>query len=87
MSRVLLLGSYAPSLVLFRAPLLRALVEAGHQVIASAPDEGRGVPSAMEDLGVRWHPINFKRNRERKDSQAALATRLPNPLGIPWKRT
>ena len=80
MSRVLLLGSYAPSLVLFRAPLLRALVEAGHQVIASAPDEGRGVPSAMEDLGVRWHPINFQRNRVQPLQDLLFVRRLRHHL-------
>ena len=62
-SRVLLLGSYAPSLVLFREPLLKALVQAGHEVIASAPDEDPDVPQAMEALGVQWHPIEFERNR------------------------
>lgn len=63
MSRVLVLGGYAPTLFLFRAPLLKALVEAGHEVIASAPDEDPRVPSAMSALGVQWKPIEFERNR------------------------
>ena len=63
MSRVLLFGGFAPSLILFRAPLLRAMVEAGHEVIAAAPDEDHRVAPAMEEMGVKWHPINFERNR------------------------
>jgi glycosyltransferase involved in cell wall biosynthesis len=35
--RVLLLGSYAPSLINFRGPLVEAMVARGHQVIAAAP--------------------------------------------------
>jgi hypothetical protein len=34
---VLVLGSFAPSLVLFRGPLIRAMVEHGHKVVAAAP--------------------------------------------------
>lgn len=80
MSRVLLLGSYAPSLVLFRAPLLRALVEAGHEVIASAPDEDPGIPNAMAHLGVLWHPIDFERNRVQPVQDLRLVRRLQHLL-------
>ena len=63
MSRIILFGGFAPSLILFRAPLLRALVDAGHDVIAAAPDEDPRVPEAMKAMGVRWYPIDFERNR------------------------
>lgn len=76
MSRVLLLGSYAPSLVLFRAPLLRALVQAGHEVVASAPDEDASIGDAMEQLGVRWAPIDFERNKVQPLRDLVLVRRL-----------
>ncbi|TKD51394.1 glycosyltransferase family 4 protein [Sphingomonas baiyangensis] len=38
MARVLLVASYAPSLVNFRAPLIGALRDAGHDVHVAAPD-------------------------------------------------
>ena len=34
---VLLLGSFAPSLVHFRGALIAAMVERGHKVVAAAP--------------------------------------------------
>ena len=63
MSRVLVFGGMARTLIMFRTPLLRALVAAGHEVVAAAPDEDPDVPPAMAALGVEWYPINFRRNR------------------------
>ena len=76
MSRILLFGSYAPSLVLFRAPLLKALVAAGHEVIASAPDEDPSIPDAMKALGVDWQPIDFERNRVQPIQDLLFVRRL-----------
>ena len=36
--KVLLLGSFAPSLIIFRGPLIAAMAERGHEVFAAAPD-------------------------------------------------
>ena len=80
MSRVLLLGSYAPSLVLFRAPLLKALVQAGHEVVASAPDEDSSIAGAMDRLGVRWAPIDFDRNKVQPLKDLRLVRRLRSHL-------
>ena len=63
MSRVLVFGGLARTLVMFRLPMLRAMVAAGHQVIASAPDEDPEVPVVLNSIGVDWRPINFERNR------------------------
>ena len=79
-SRVLLLGSYAPSLVLFRAPLLKALVAAGHEVIASAPDEDPAVAASMEAIGVQWDPIQFERNRVQPVKDLLFVRRLRSHL-------
>ena len=36
-STVVVLGAYAPSLILFRGKLIEALVSRGHRVVASSP--------------------------------------------------
>ncbi len=65
MSRVLMLTGFAPGLIYFRQPLLRAMVAAGHEVIAAAPSEDDRVPPMLSDLGATWRPIEFDRNRVR----------------------
>ena len=80
MSRVLVFGALARTLVLFRAPLLRALVEAGHEVVAAAPDEDPDVPAAMASLGVGWHPIDFERNRVQPIRDLLLVSRIRSML-------
>ena len=80
MSRVLVFGGFAPSLILFRAPLLRALVEAGHEVIAAAPDEDPRVAPAMEEMGVQWYPINFERNRVQPFRDLLFVRRIRSML-------
>jgi glycosyltransferase involved in cell wall biosynthesis len=63
MSRVLVFGGLTRTLTMFRMPMLRAMVAAGHEVIAAAPDEDPNVPEALAEIGVGWHPIEFDRNR------------------------
>ena len=63
MSRVLLFGGLTRTLIMFRMPMLRAMVAAGHEVIAAAPDEDEDVPKALKAIGVGWYPIDFERNR------------------------
>lgn len=45
------------SLVNFRGPLLRAMVEAGHEVLAAAPTETPGLPDRLATMGVRFVPV------------------------------
>ena len=56
--RVMLLGSYAPSLVNFRGPLIAALRERGHEVLAAAPDMGEATSSALRSLGAE--PLSLR---------------------------
>lgn len=49
---VLLLGSYAPSLLTFRGPLIEAMVARGHRVVAAAPDMPATVADALEKFGA-----------------------------------
>ncbi len=50
--RILLLGSYAPSLINFRGPLIGDLVSAGHAVVAGAPEMTSKISDALIDLGA-----------------------------------
>jgi glycosyltransferase involved in cell wall biosynthesis len=49
---VVILGSYAPSLVQFRGPLIAAMAERGHHVIASAPRISPEVSAKLRRLGA-----------------------------------
>jgi glycosyltransferase involved in cell wall biosynthesis len=54
--RVLIIGSFAPSLIHFRGPLIEAMVKAGHRVVAAAPDI-ESVAGAVSALGARPREI------------------------------
>jgi glycosyltransferase involved in cell wall biosynthesis len=58
---VLVLGSYAPSLVHFRGPLIAAMAERGHRVIAAAPDVGPEIATALEALGAEHRQLPLAR--------------------------
>jgi len=49
---VLILGSYAPSLVHFRGALIKAITERGHKVIAAAPGISAGIADQLRNLGA-----------------------------------
>jgi glycosyltransferase involved in cell wall biosynthesis len=55
--KVLLLGSYAPSLINFRGPLIAAMVERGHEVFAAAPDIDADVAAKLVALGATPVPV------------------------------
>lgn len=50
--RVLLLGSYAPSLINFRGPLIAELAARGHRVLAAAPDIDEATAERLRGLGA-----------------------------------
>ena len=50
--KVLILGSYAPSLINFRGPLIGAMIQRGHSVVAAAPDIDGDTARALRDLGA-----------------------------------
>ena len=49
---VALLGSYGPSLIIFRGALIRDLIARGHKVIAMAPDLGPALANQLKALGA-----------------------------------
>lgn len=55
--KVLLLGSYAPSLINFRGPLIAALAERGHEVFAAAPDIDSDVAAKLVAIGATPVPV------------------------------
>jgi len=59
--RLLILGSYAPSLVNFRGPLIAAAVARGHRVFAAAPAIDAGTAEALRALGAEPLSINLAR--------------------------
>jgi glycosyltransferase involved in cell wall biosynthesis len=50
--KVALLGSYGPSLIIFRGALIKDLVARGHQVIAMAPDIAPSLAEQLRALGA-----------------------------------
>jgi glycosyltransferase involved in cell wall biosynthesis len=59
--RIIVIGSLARSLLNFRGPLLKTLVEHGHDVIACAPDAPPEVRSGLLGLGVCYRYIPLAR--------------------------
>lgn len=58
---VLLNGSYAPSLINFRGPLIRALLAAGHRVHVSAPAIPDAIRATIEQWGAQVHQAPLSR--------------------------
>lgn len=59
--KILVLSSFAFSLVNFRGRLLEAMAAAGHDVIACAPDEDPDVEARLGAMGVRYRRITMDR--------------------------
>jgi len=60
--RVMLVGSYAPSLINFRGPLIRDMLMAGHEVIATAPDMTPDIADALTNLGAEVYETPLRRS-------------------------
>ena len=61
--RIVIIGNMLETLVWFRGPLMRTLVDQGHEVIACVPAPNPGSPQAgeLEALGARLEPIHLER--------------------------
>lgn len=70
--RVVVIGGFAPSMVAFRGPLLRALVARGHDVVAMAGDGTPAIARELAALGVQFEPLAIQ--RAGVDARADLAT-------------
>jgi glycosyltransferase involved in cell wall biosynthesis len=56
-NKILVVGSYAPSLIRFRGPLIAEMVQQGHSVVAAAPDINEETAAALRDLGAKPREI------------------------------
>lgn len=59
--RIIVLASYAPSLVNFRGPLLQTLVALGCEVIACAPESDERIEKAIRQLGAKYEQLTLCR--------------------------
>ena len=59
--KILVMSSFAFSLLNFRGELLRRMVNGGHQVIACAPDDDPAVARSLADMGIRYVRIPMAR--------------------------
>lgn len=58
---LLLIGSFAESLVNFRGPLIAAATACGHRVVACAPGGDARLHSRLAELGAEFRPIRLER--------------------------
>lgn len=85
---VIVAGSSARSLSLFRTHLLKTLVELGYDVVATAGDIDEGATPIIEATGARWIPIEFHRRAGNPFPDLAYAaamrrlTRELKPLAL-----
>lgn len=61
MARVAVVGSLPESLINFRGPLLKAMVDAGHEVHALSPPANPGLIAQLSALGVRHYAFPLVR--------------------------
>jgi glycosyltransferase involved in cell wall biosynthesis len=59
--KVLINGSFAPSLILFRGNLIRDLIARGHEVHCSAPDIKSEIMEQLQAIGAVAHGISLNR--------------------------
>ncbi len=59
--KIVILGSYAPSLVTFRGPLMQDMANMGHEVIACAPESPAHVVAALNKMGVVYRKVFIER--------------------------
>ena len=73
--KIIVLASYAGSLIAFRGELLRTLASRGHEVVTAAPGPGDTVVGELAEMGVRYVSIPMARAGldPRQDAATLLA--------------
>lgn len=74
-ARVLIVGSDVSMLYKFHAPLIRCLIEAGHQVNLASPPGDPAMPAALEALGACWtaYPLSRTGMNPLRDAGSLFA--------------
>jgi glycosyltransferase involved in cell wall biosynthesis len=62
MTKIVVVGSYAESLIQFRGHLLIAMVEAGWSVICAAPRASQELQNELKQIGVKYYDSDIDRN-------------------------
>ena len=60
-AHVMVLASYAPSLLNFRGPLIRDLISVGHRVSVGAPDISPALRARLQSIGAEVHDTPLSR--------------------------
>lgn len=81
--RVAIVASYAPSLTLFRGPLIREIAARGHAVLCAAPDIGPALARDLAGLGAETRAIPLSRTGLNPLSDAGT-TRALTALFRDW---
>ncbi len=74
--KIVVVGGYAPALIGFRGPFLKALVEKGHEVVAVADAAPPELVQQIESLGVRFRAVPVRRNEVTLTSDLRLLAAL-----------
>lgn len=61
MAKVVLLGSYAPSLINFRGDFIKQMVSSGNAVIACAPDASLELIKKLHEMGAHYQNVPLSR--------------------------
>ncbi len=59
--KVVVIGGWTPSLINFRGPLLKAMVDRGHEVWGMAAEEDPEIIQKLSDIGVKFRSIPLQR--------------------------
>ena len=59
MAKIVIIGSYAGSLVSFRGNLIKEMADNGHEVIACAPNASNSIKEKLNELGATYHDIGL----------------------------
>lgn len=74
--KIIIIGSAPRSLLNFRGPLLKQLVQEGHQVIALAHQATESIRSGIRELGVEYQDIPLERSSLNPFQDLVLLRRL-----------
>lgn len=61
MARVIVMGSLAESLVVFRGSLIGEMVKRGHKVFACAPNASETIKHELSQIGAEYHNVTLER--------------------------
>jgi glycosyltransferase involved in cell wall biosynthesis len=75
-ARVIVIASYAPSLIIFREHLLGRLVELGHDVIACAPDADASICDRLKSMGITYRDVQLSRTGQSPFADILYLIRL-----------